>query len=97
MIHGNFDFFCATGAAGNGADVGGAYACGSEAEVCCTAGTGGNGCEVCAAGGGGGGGGVHCGGGGGGGGSGFAMSAVFGALVGAPVGPVFRGSATVAG
>ena len=89
MIQGNFDFCRATGGAGNGADAG---ACAGNADdVRCADGGGGKGCEVCAGGGGGG------AGGGGGGGSGFAMSAVFGALAGGRVGPVFRGSATVAG
>ena len=90
---------------GNEADVTGG---GNGADVCCGAGVcGGKGCETCGGGGGaasaggaatgGGGGGGAGAGGAGAGGAGGEMSAVFGAPVGFPVGPVFRGRATVAG
>lgn len=101
MIQGTFDFGFATGGAGNGADVAGAC-CGRGADVAravCV----GKDCDTCCGGGGGGdtcaGGGGETGGGGGAcaGGAAFEMSAVFGAAGGIPVGPVFRGSATVAG
>ena len=86
MINGILDFFlagaAAVGGGGNGADVTGV----------CTAGAV-KGADVCCAEVGGGGGG-ETGGGGGGGGD---MSAVSGPRVGVPVGPVLRGSATVAG
>lgn len=92
MIHGSFDFFFATG--GNGAEGAGA---GAGATGVCMAGvlispvvTGGGWTD--------GGGGVTGGGGGGAGAAGCRpTSAVFGAPVGAVVGPVLRGSATVAG
>ena len=92
MIHGSFDFFCATG--GNGAD-GAEAGCGTAispvvARDGSIAAGGGAGGGVAATGGGGGaaGGGVGC----------LPISEVFGvAPVGPVVGPVLRGSATVAG
>lgn len=89
MMYGVFDFFCAAGA-GNGAE-------GADADATGAAGGIGTSAVVApsSAGGGGGGGGVAGGGGGGTGGvvaGGFAMSDVLGR-----VGPVVRGSATVAG
>ena len=99
MIHGNFDFFVATGG-GNGVD-------GAGAETA-TAGGAGGGCGAttspvvraggCIGGGAGvGGGGGVTEGGGGGGGAGREMSEVFGLdPVGPVVGPVLRGNATVA-
>lgn len=99
MIHGNFDFFFATGG-GNGAE-GANAGCGAAispvaARVCSTAvggGGGGAGGGVATTGGGGGGGGAA-----GGGVGGRPMSEVFGVDPVEPVvGPVFRGSATVAG
>lgn len=97
MISGTFDFFCATGGGGNGVEgAEGAWTTGSG----CIAGTS----TVVGAGGGGGGGAAVTGGGGGEGGvgggaaGGFAISEVFGLVsVGPVVGPVLRGSATVAG
>jgi len=94
MISGSFDFFFA-GGAGSGADGAGVGTAGigTSAVTCCSA-----------AGGGGGGGGAAATGGGGGGGAGGGvaggreMSEVFGVVeVGPVVGPVLRGSATVAG
>ena len=96
MIHGSFDFFCATGggkgAEGAGvatADTGGG--CGATTSPVVRA----CGCSAGGGAGGGGGGGVTEGGGGGGG-AGCEISAVFGLdPVGPVVGPVLRGSATV--
>ena len=107
MINGAFDFFFAATGGGNGAEGAGAATAGGG----CMAGTSvvvGTGGSTAAGGGGGGGGATHCGGGGGvaggGGGAGgggvgaLPMSAVFGVdPVGPVVGPVLRGSATVAG
>ena len=95
MISGSFDFFFATGG-GNGAE--GAW----TAAAVCIAGTSTVVGATCSAGGGGGGGGVTVVGGGGGVGGGaaggLAISEVFGVVpVGPVVGPVLRGSATVAG
>ena len=89
MINGIFDFFCATGG-GNGAEGAGCVAGTSTVDAAC--------CD--ASGGGGGGGVTDTGGGGGGGGAagGLAISEVLGEFpVGPVVGPVLRGSATVAG
>ena len=87
-IHGNFDFFCAaTGCCGKGVEGAGAAiagaGCGALISPVVDASAAGDG-------GGGGGGGVGCGGC-------LAMSDVFGAPAGPVVGPVLRGSATVAG
>jgi hypothetical protein len=98
MINGIFDFFFATGG-GNGAE--GSCAAGAG----CIAGTSPVDTAGWSAGGGGGGGGVTDTGGGGGGGGvgggaagGLAISEVLGVVpVGPVVGPVLRGSATVAG
>ena len=103
MIHGNFDFFFATGGS-NGADGATATAaCGTAispvaARGDSAAGVGGAGGGVTGGGGGGGGGATDCGGGAGGGVAGFEISEVLGFVgVGPVVGPVLRGSATVAG
>ena len=90
IINGTFDFFCATGA-GNGAEDAGAWAAPAVIAGWSTGGGGGGG--VTDTGGGGGGGGV-----GGGAAGGLAISEVLGVVpVGPVVGPVLRGSATVAG
>jgi len=101
MIHGSFDFFFATGG-GNGAEGAGNGADGTTGGACGAAGVrispvvtrGGGGAEAVTGGGDG-----DTGGGAGGvaGGVGLAMSAVFAPPAGAVVGPVLRGSATVAG
>ena len=99
MISGTFDFFFATGG-GNGVEGADGVEDAETHGSGCAAGTS----TVVGAGGGGGGGGAAVTGGGGGGGGvggaagGFAMSEVFGLdSVGPVVGPVWRGSATVAG
>jgi len=98
MINGIFDFFFATG--GNGADgatatCGGATISPVVARGGSAAGVGGAGGGV-TGGGGGGGGATYCGGAGGGGVA--RISEVLGFVdVGPVVGPVLRGSATVAG
>ena len=111
MINGAFDFFFAATGGGNGAEGAGAVTAGGGCMAgtsvvvgtggSTAAGGGGGGATHCGGGGvaGGGGGGVAGGGGAGGGGVGaLAMSAVFGVEpVGPVVGPVLRGSATVAG
>ena len=94
MISGTFDFFLATGGGSGAEGAGVATACAGGAAgtsgVHCGGSAGGG---VAATGGGGGGGGA-----GGGVAGGLAMSDVFGVVeVGPVVGPVLRGSATVAG
>ena len=112
IIQGRFDFFFATGG-GNGADVRGCSTAGpvcagaagatgtAAAGATYSAGGGGGGAAAAGGGGGGGGGGGAAAGGCGGaaGGCCAGNSAVSGApvVVGCPVGPVFRGNATVAG
>ena len=101
MIHGTFDFGWACVGGGNGAEAAADEGKGVDTERSGTRGgvvaTDCGGCGVGC----GGGGGIAAtggtGGAGGGGGVGGAMSAVFGVDAGAVVGPVVRGSATVAG
>src|SRR5205085_7548750 len=94
MIHGSFDFFFATGGgngaegAGNGADGTTGGACGAAGVLISPVVTRGGGAAE----------GVTAGGGGGvAGGVGLPMSDGFAPPAGAVVGPVLRGSATVAG
>lgn len=98
MIQGVFDFFCAAAEAGcgngaEGAEAGAATSATGGAAVSTIGGGGGAGGGVVAMGG------ITGGGGGGGGVTGGCceISDVFGVEVGPVVGPVLRGSATVAG